>query len=83
MLLAPPVAGDQPPRIAAYAGSGLCVAANPRELAVVAKRRFRANDRSSLKARIIAADMKNGLVEAVDQLMELVQKPGPGGTVAS
>ena len=70
--MAAPVAGDQPPRIAAYAAAGLCVGAGPRDLAVVANRRFRAIDRSSLKDRIVAADMKNGLVEAVDQLVELV-----------
>jgi len=81
--VAAPVAGDQPSRIAAYVGAGLCVGSNPRDLAVVARRRFTSEARSSLKARIVAAGMKNGLREAVDQLVELVERPGSGGTAGS
>lgn len=67
---------DQPSRIRAYAREGLCVEADPTELARVTLERLTADVRMRLRGRLRAAGLSNGLDEAVRQIAELLERDG-------
>jgi len=68
---------DQPSRIRAYAGEGLCVESDPLQLARVTLERLTAEVRSRIRERMREAGLRNGLEEALRQIAGLVE--GDGG----
>jgi len=71
---------DQPVRIRSYARVGLCVEADPPQLARVTLERLTTDGRTRLRQRLNAAGLRNGLEEALRQLAELVADgETPGG----
>ena len=66
--VAAPVGPDQPARIAAYAGQGLCLAARPGTLAVTALEKLTDIRIAAWRETVQSVAPANGLGEALDQL---------------
>ena len=62
------VAGDQPPRIAAYHKAGLCIEADPERLAETVLAAMDDNGMQDLRARLAKEGLHNGLNRALDQV---------------
>jgi hypothetical protein len=74
--IAAPAASDQPARIAAYEREGLCLSALPAELADVAIEATRSGRLASIRGRLAASELRNGLEVALDRLEALASRVG-------
>jgi hypothetical protein len=80
---AAPVARDQPDRIAAYARAGLCLAADPRLLALTVLEQLDEPCRERLRVRLQYAGVRNGLDEAIEQLAPIMARARSGAAAGA